>query len=77
MSYPISGLNKRAGKYKHAGYEVDHPIVPHGISVALTGPAVFEFTSPSNPDRHREVAAIFKGFQTAAEASESSDVQRL
>ncbi|EPQ28439.1 uncharacterized protein PFL1_04265 [Pseudozyma flocculosa PF-1] len=74
MSYPISGLNKKFAKYKHDGYEVDHPIVPHGVSVALTGPAVFEFTAPSAPDRHREVAAIFKGYDSVSEAS---DIARL
>ncbi|KAK4053410.1 hypothetical protein OIV83_001575 [Microbotryomycetes sp. JL201] len=62
-SYPISGLNYSKGRYKHAGYEVDHPIVPHGISVALTGPAVFNFTAPSAPDRHRIAAEIFNEFQ--------------
>ncbi|GAA5842612.1 hypothetical protein JCM3766R1_004876 [Sporobolomyces carnicolor] len=60
ISYPISGLNKKKGQYKHAGYEVDHPIVPHGISVAMTGPAVFQFTAPSSPSRHRTVANIFE-----------------
>ncbi|GAA5922051.1 hypothetical protein JCM1841_003134 [Sporobolomyces salmonicolor] len=60
MSYPISGLNYQKGRYQHPGYEVDHPIVPHGISVALTGPAVFQFTAPSSPDRHRAAANIFE-----------------
>ncbi|KAM0751574.1 putative alcohol dehydrogenase [Meredithblackwellia eburnea MCA 4105] len=63
ISYPISGLNYSKGRYKHTGYEVDHPIVPHGISVALTGPAVFNFTAPSAPDRHRAAAEIFNEFQ--------------
>ncbi|KAI5893314.1 Dehydroquinate synthase-like protein [Schizophyllum commune H4-8] len=59
MSYPISGLNKKGPKYKHPGYQVDWPIVPHGVSVALTGPAVFQFTAPSNPQRHRQVLSVF------------------
>ncbi|RDB22849.1 Hydroxyacid-oxoacid transhydrogenase, mitochondrial [Hypsizygus marmoreus] len=59
MSYPISGLNKKGPKYKHPGYVTDLPIIPHGISVALTGPAVFQFTAPSSPDRHRQALSIF------------------
>ena len=41
QSYPskISGLNKTGPKYKQPGYLVDHPIIPHGMSVALTGPS--------------------------------------
>ncbi|KZT12773.1 alcohol dehydrogenase [Laetiporus sulphureus 93-53] len=71
ISYPISGLNKQGPKYKFAGYNVDHPIIPHGISVALSAPAVFQFTAPSSPSRHREVLAIFLG-TTPADPSISS-----
>lgn len=56
MSYPISGQNPG---YKHAGYEVDHTIIPHGVSVAVTAPAVFKFTGASNPDRHLAAAEAF------------------
>jgi hydroxyacid-oxoacid transhydrogenase len=56
LSYPISGQNPG---YKHAGYEVDHPIIPHGVSVAVTSPAVFKFTAASNPDRHLAAAEAF------------------
>ena len=63
ISYPVSGLNYSHGRYQHPGYSVAHPIVPHGISVALTGPAVFNFTAPSSPARHRAAADIFNEFQ--------------
>jgi len=60
MSYPISGLNKKGPRYQHPGYQVNHPIIPHGISVAITGPAVFQYTTNSSPDRHRQALAVFK-----------------
>ncbi|KAI0894626.1 Dehydroquinate synthase-like protein [Annulohypoxylon nitens] len=56
MSYPISGQNPG---YKHAGYEVASPIIPHGVSVAVSAPAVFRFTGPSNPERHLFAAECF------------------
>ncbi|KAK0739084.1 iron-containing alcohol dehydrogenase-domain containing protein [Apiosordaria backusii] len=56
MSYPISGQNPG---YLHAGYEVSDPIIPHGVSVAVTAPAVFKFTAASNPDRHLAAAEAF------------------
>ncbi|KAI0129600.1 iron-containing alcohol dehydrogenase-domain containing protein [Xylariales sp. AK1849] len=56
MSYPISGQNPG---YQHAGYEVDSPIIPHGVSVAVSAPAVFRFTGPSNPGRHLAAAEAF------------------
>ncbi|KAK9900846.1 Dehydroquinate synthase-like protein [Cystobasidium minutum MCA 4210] len=63
LSYGISGLNKTLPKWAGSGYQVDHPLVPHGVSVAITAPAVFQFTTPSSPDRHREVSAIFNRYK--------------
>src|SRR6201996_1487919 len=56
MSYPISGQNPG---YFHAGYNEDEPLIPHGVSVAVTAPAVFKFTAPSNPERHLAAAECF------------------
>jgi len=56
MSYPISGQNPG---YKHKGYVIDRPIIPHGVSVAVTAPAVFKFTAASNPERHLAAAEAF------------------
>lgn len=49
MSYPVAGMVKA---FNPNGYEVDHPIVPHGMSVILNTPAVVRFTAPSDPQRH-------------------------
>ncbi|PTB67205.1 Dehydroquinate synthase-like protein [Trichoderma citrinoviride] len=56
MSYPISGQNPG---YKHAGYDIPNPLIPHGVSVAVSAPAVFRFTAPSNPERHLLAAEAF------------------
>ena len=56
MSYPVSGQNPG---YKQKGYEVDYPIIPHGVSVAVTAPAVFAFTGATNPERHLQAAEAF------------------
>lgn len=53
MSYPVSGLVR---EYIAPDYVSDHPIIPHGISVAINAPSVFRFTGPSNPKRHLEAA---------------------
>lgn len=56
MSYPISGQNPG---YRHQGYEIAGPLIPHGVSVAVSAPAVFRFTGASNPDRHLAAAEAF------------------
>lgn len=56
LSYPISGQNPG---YTHKGYVTNTPIIPHGVSVAVTSPAVFRFTGPSNPQRHLQAAECF------------------
>ncbi len=55
MSYPISGMIRT---YQPEGYPVHHPMVPHGISVILSAPAVFRFTASESPERHGRAAEI-------------------
>jgi len=55
MSYPVSGMVRN---YLAEGYPTRHPLVPHGMSVVLNAPAVFRFTAPSAPERHRLAAGL-------------------
>lgn len=53
MSYPVAGMVR---EFTPPGFDVDHPMVPHGMSVILHTPAVARFTAPSSPERHIQAA---------------------
>jgi hydroxyacid-oxoacid transhydrogenase len=53
MSYPVAGMVR---SFRPEGYRVDHPLVPHGMSVILHTPAVVRFTASACPERHLRAA---------------------
>jgi hydroxyacid-oxoacid transhydrogenase len=56
MSYPVAGLVR---DFRSPGYDaVDHPLIPHGVSVIVNAPAVFRFTAQASPARHLKAAEV-------------------
>lgn len=55
MAYAVAGL-AHEGDYRPAGYPEGEPLVPHGVSVVLSAPAVFRLTGETDPARHLEGA---------------------
>ena len=53
-AYPIAGQVK---DFHPKDYPADEPMVPHGMSVALTAPEAFRFTFDASPERHVRAAA--------------------
>jgi len=58
LSYPIAGMAESTAKYNPNDYNREFPIIPHGLSVVITSPAVFNFTAPMCPERHIEAAEL-------------------
>ncbi len=71
MSYPVAG-NVR--DFHPAGYDVDHAIVPHGISVILNTPAVVRFTAPTSPQRHLRAAEALGVDTRGADPDAAGDI---
>jgi len=71
MSYPVAGMVRG---YTPPGYDVDHPMVPHGISVILNTPAVARFTAPSSPARHLTAAAALGADISGAAPEDAGEV---
>ena len=71
MSYPVSGMVR---EFRPEGYEVDHPIIPHGMSVILNAPAVFRWTAEANPRRHLWAAELIGADTSDASEEDAGEV---
>jgi hydroxyacid-oxoacid transhydrogenase len=66
-AYPIAG---QVRDFQPADYPAGHPLVPHGMAVALTAPEAFRFTFAAAPDRHVRAAQLLEpGVEVPDDAS--------
>ena len=71
MSYPVAGMVKG---FRPRGYNVDHPLVPHGMSVILNTPAVVRFTARACPERHLQAAEVLGADIHGASADDAGPI---
>ncbi|MCA9122583.1 MAG: iron-containing alcohol dehydrogenase [Planctomycetaceae bacterium] len=71
MSYPVAGMVRN---FRPTGYDVDHALVPHGISVILHTPAVARFTAPTSPSRHLRAAQALGADTTDVSPDDAGEV---
>jgi len=55
------------------GYAVGSPFVPHGISVAVSAPAIFRYTAEAAPERHFEAANYLQADLRGAAPADSGE----
>jgi alcohol dehydrogenase class IV len=70
MAYAVAGLVR---DFRSAGYP-DHPLVPHGMAVAVNVPAVVRHTAPTSPARHLEIAAALGAETRGASDADAGEI---
>jgi alcohol dehydrogenase class IV len=71
MSYPVAGMVR---EYRPQDYDVDYPLVPHGIAVILNAPAVFRWTAAADPQRHLYAAQLLGADIRNAQPEDAGDI---
>jgi hydroxyacid-oxoacid transhydrogenase len=61
MAYAVAGL---VHDFLPPGYDADHAMVPHGMSVIVSAPAVARFTASASPEKHRHAAMVLGAERT-------------
>ena len=71
MSYGVTHLmNDITSK----DYQVASPFVPHGISVVVSAPSIFNYTAAATPERHLEGAGFLGADAKGATKDEAGEV---
>ncbi len=71
MSYAVAG---QVRAFHPDGYPGSEPLVPHGMSVILSAPAVFRATASTDPQRHIEAAQHLGADANGAATDDAGDV---
>lgn len=71
MAYAVAG---QVRGFQPPDYPDHEAMVPHGMSVVLTAPAVFRFTAPGDPERHLEAAALLGADVRGAAPDDAGEV---
>ncbi len=70
MAYAVAGLVR---EYHAPSYPGNAPIVPHGMSVIVTAPAVFRFMAEAAPERHIDGARALGAAGASVALNEAGD----
>ena len=71
MSYGITHLMH---DITTEGYPIESPFVPHGISVVVNAPAIFQYTAAATSERHMEGAHCLGADAKGASTSDAGEV---
>jgi len=71
MSYGVTHL---MNNITTADYPMPSPFVPHGISVIVNAPSIFQYTAAATPERHLEGAAFLGADSKGATNDDAGEV---